>query len=89
MLGIDKGADAALLLRLSNDVQREGSLAGRLGTKYFKNAATRYATDAECGIEANRAGGDSVDTNLGCGAEHHDGLVTKLGFDRGDSVANR
>jgi hypothetical protein len=57
VLGIDEGADAALLLRLGDGVQSQRGLAGRFGPVDLDHPAARQAADAERDIEAERAGG--------------------------------
>ena len=61
VLGVDEGADAAALLRLGDDVERQRGLAGRLRAVDLDDAAARQAADAERDVEAERAGGDDLD----------------------------
>ena len=61
MLGIDEGADAALLLRLGDGVQRQRRLARAFRPVDLDDAAARQAADAERDVEAERAGRDGLD----------------------------
>ena len=47
MFGVDKGAGAALLLHLGNDLQRQRGLARGFGTVDFNHAAARQTTYAQ------------------------------------------
>ena len=58
VLGVDERADAAPLLRLGDDVQRQRRLAGRLRPVDLDDAAARQPADAERDVEAERAGRD-------------------------------
>ena len=55
MLGIDEAANAAALLRLGDDMQRERGLAGRFRAVNLDDAAARQPADAERDVEAERA----------------------------------
>src|SRR5437763_1107879 len=71
--GSDEGADAALLLRVRQAVQRERGLARGGRAIDLDHPAARQAADAERDIEAERAGGDRVDIHrLVVLAEPHD-----------------
>ncbi len=72
MLGIDKGAGAALLLGLGHDLQRQRRLARRLGAINFDDAALGQAADAQRDIEPQRTGRNRLDIDLVVGAEPHD-----------------
>ena len=61
MLGVDEGADAALLLGLGDGVQRQRRLAGGFRPVDLDDAAARQAADAERDVEAERAGRDGLD----------------------------
>ena len=52
MFGIDKGADAALLLRFGDDMQRQRRLARGFRPVDLDDPAARQAADAERDIEA-------------------------------------
>ena len=73
VLGVDEAADAAGLLRLGDDVQRERRLARGFRPVDLDDAAARQAADAERDVEAERAGrhGGDVDRRLVL-AEAHD-----------------
>ena len=47
MLGVDEDRRAARLLRLGNDVQRDGGLAGRFRPKDLHHAPARESADAQ------------------------------------------
>ena len=61
VLGVDEAADAAALLRLGDDVQRQRRLAGGLRPVDLDDAAARQAADAERDVEPERAGRDRLD----------------------------
>ena len=61
VLGVDEGADAAVLLRLGDDVQRQRGLARAFRPVDLDDAAARQAADAERDVEAERAGRDRLD----------------------------
>ena len=82
VLGIDEGGGAAEFLHLGHDVQRERGLARGFGAEDFDDAAARQAADAECEIEAQRAGRHDVDVALRVGVAHaHDGPAAELFLD--------
>ena len=58
VLGVDERGDAAGLLRLGDDVQREGRLAGGLRAEDLDHAAARHPADPERDVDAERPGGD-------------------------------
>ena len=60
MFGVDIGGDAALLLDLGHDMQRQRGLAGGFRAVDLDHAAARQAADAERDVEAERAGGNRV-----------------------------
>ena len=60
VLGVDEAANAALLLRLGDDMQGQRGLARGFRTVDLDDAAARQAADAERDVEAERARGDSV-----------------------------
>ena len=51
VLGVDERRDAAALLRLGDDVERERRLAGGLRPEDLDDAAARDAADAERDVE--------------------------------------
>ena len=82
MLGVDEGADAALLLRLGDDVQRERGLARGFRAVDLDHAAARQAADAERDVEPERAGGDRLDLDrLLVLAEPHDRALAEVSLD--------
>ena len=85
VLGIDEGADAALLLRLGDAVQRERGLAGGFRPVDLDHAPARQAADAERDVEAERAGGDRLDVHrLVVLAEPHDRALAEIALDLGE-----
>ncbi len=61
VLGVDKGGQAARRLRLGDDLQGDGGLAGGLGAEDLGDAAAGNAAHAESRVEADGAGGDDGD----------------------------
>ena len=82
MLGVDEGAHAAGLLRLSNGVQGQRGLARRLGSVDFHHTAARQAADTEGEVESDRSRGNNGDV-FRFTTERHDGSLAKLFFDGG------
>ena len=60
MLGVDEGADTALLLRLGQDLEGQSGLAGRLRPVNLDDAAARQPADAERDVEPERARGHGL-----------------------------
>ncbi len=90
MLGIDEGGHSALFLRLTNHLQRDGGLAGRLRAEDLDHTAAREAADTERRVERDGAGGDHGDGNHGSlAAQLHDGALAKLLFDLRQSQVDR
>ncbi len=89
VLGVDEGAGAALLLRFGDRVQRHGGLAGAFRTVDLDHAAARQAADAECDVEAERAGGDHVDMVVGALPHAHDRALAEGPLDLGESALER
>jgi hypothetical protein len=82
VLGVDKGRQAAQPLRLGNDLQGDGGLAGGFRPEDLRDAAAGNAADAQGGVEADGAGGDNRNGQKGfLGAEADDGAFAKLFFD--------
>ena len=61
MLGVDEGGDAAVLLGLGDDVQRQRRLARAFRPEDLDDAAARQTADAQRDVEAQRAGRDQFD----------------------------
>src|SRR6185312_5389009 len=79
MLGVDEGADAALLLRFGNGVQRQSRLARRLRPVDFDDAAARQAANAERDVEPERPARNRLDVHgLVVLAELHDRALAEL-----------
>jgi hypothetical protein len=66
VLGVDEGADAALLLRLGDGVQRERRLARGFRPVDLDDAPARQAADAERDVEAERARRNRLDLDRPC-----------------------
>ena len=82
VLGVDEGADAALLLRFGHAMQRQRGLAGRFGSVNLDHPALRQAADAERDVEPERAGRDRLDVHrLVVLAELHDRALAELALD--------
>src|SRR5438105_12309612 len=58
MLRVDERRDAASLLRLRDDMQGKGGLAGRLRTVDLGHPAARDTPHSERQVEGQRAGGN-------------------------------
>ena len=65
VLGVDEGRRAAQLLRLRNDMQRDGRLTGGLGSIDLHDPAARDAAHAERIVQLDAAGGDDRNRDLG------------------------
>src|SRR5690606_1288920 len=82
MLRIDEGADAALLLRLGDRVQRQRRLAGAFRAVNLDDAPLGQTADAERDVEAERAGRDRLDLHaLVLAAEAHDRTLAEGSLD--------
>ena len=82
MLGVDEGADAALLLGFGHGVQRQRRLARAFRPVDLDDAAVRQAADAERDVEAERAGRNGLDLDdLLVRAEPHDRALAESAFD--------
>src|SRR5688572_1647510 len=81
MLGIDEGADAAVLLGFGDHVQRECRLARAFRPEYFDDSAARQPTNPKRDVEAQRAGGDRFDLLDGVVGEAHDRAFTEISLD--------
>ena len=82
VLGVDKGGQAAGLLRLGDDLQADGGFAGGFGAEDLDDAAAGDAADAEGGVKADGAGGDDGDRDERLfGAEPDNRPFAKLFFD--------
>ena len=90
VLGIDEGADAALLLGLGDGVQRERGLAGGFRPVDLDDTPARQAADAERDIEPERAGRNDVDIHrLVVLAELHDRAFAEIPLDLGQRRVKR
>ena len=81
MLGVDKGADAAVFLALGDGFQTQGGFTGRLGAKNFDNTATRQTADAQRQVQPQRTGGNHLQVFLLVAAVHfNDGAFAEILF---------
>src|SRR6266480_1904730 len=82
VLGVDERRDAALALRLRDDVQTDGRLARTLRTEDLHHPASRDAADAERDIERQRPGRDGGHPHVhGVLAQFHHGSLAVLLLD--------
>ena len=72
MLRVDERRDSARLLRIRNDVQREGRLAGRFLPVALDDPAARQSADAERHVERHGTRRDDGDLLNLLVAETHD-----------------
>ena len=61
MFGVDEGADAAVLLRFGDGVQRQRGLAGGFRPVDLDHTAARQAADAQGDVEAERTRRNGLD----------------------------
>ena len=78
MLDIDERGEAAALLRLRDDGERERRFAGRFRSENFHDAAARKTADAERAIDQDVAGRDDIDVDDLVVAEAHDRAVAVI-----------
>src|SRR5581483_8199683 len=85
VLGVDEGRDAATLLRLGDELERERRLARRLGAVDLDNPASGNPADAEGDVQPERARRQTRDV-LGerLLAQLHDGALAELLLDLTD-----
>ena len=82
MLGIDKSADAALLLSFGNRMQRQRCFARRFRPIDFHYPPARQASNTERDIEPKRARGYGLDIHgLIVFAKFHDRALAELALD--------
>src|SRR5262249_996111 len=90
VLRVDERADAAALLRLGDDVERERRLPRRFRPVDLDDAPARQPADAERDVEPERAGGDDLDLRRRLvGAETHDRALAELLLNRADGELDR
>src|SRR5206468_7891169 len=90
VLRVDEGADAAALLALGDELERERGLTRRLRSVDLDHPPARDPADAERDIEAERArrqAGDVLRQRLL--AELHDGALAELLLDLADGEVDR
>ena len=78
VLDVDEGREAAALLRLGDDGEREGRFAGGFRAEDFHDAPARKAADAERAVDEDVARGDDLDVHLRAIAEAHDRAVAEV-----------
>ena len=82
VLGVDKGRQAAVPLRLGDDLQGDGGLARGLRAEDLGDAAAGNAAHAESRVEADGSGGDDGDGQQRlAGPEPHNRPLPELFFD--------
>ncbi len=82
VLGVDKGAGAAALLRFGDHMQRQRRLARAFRAVNLDHPAARQTADAERDVEPERAGRDHVDVRGGLArAELHDRALAEGALD--------
>ena len=82
MLGVDKGAHAAALLRFRDTLERERGLARGLRPVDFDHATARQSAHAERQVEPQRAGRNHREVGFDrLLAELHDRTLAELLFD--------
>jgi hypothetical protein len=85
VFGIDERGEPARLLRLGDDLQGQGGLAGGLRAVDFGDAAAREAADAERVVDADGAGRDGFHGRDRVALpEAHDRALAELLFDLAD-----
>ena len=89
MLGVDVGGGSAGLLGVRYDVEAEGSLTTRLGAVDLGDSAAWDSTDADSGIEVDRASRDRVDAHALGRAHLHNGALPVVLFDLRDRQTQR
>ena len=79
MFGVDIGGDAALLLDLGHDMQRQGGLARGFRAVNLDHAAARQPADAQRDVQAQRAGRNRVgrQAQIAAAQLHHRALAER------------
>src|SRR5208283_3265211 len=80
MLGVHKGCQAPKLLRLGDDVQRQGGFSGRLRAEYLDNAAPWDAADPQRDIQRQTAARYDGYIHNGAFPEAHNGALPTHAF---------
>ncbi len=89
VLGVDEGGDAAPLLGLADDREREGRLARGLRAEDLDHAAAREAADADRRVDRQRAGRDELHRLDLLRAQPHDRALAELPLDLGQGPFDR
>ena len=85
MLGVDVGTDAAVALSFCNSVHGQCGLTRGFWAVDFDNTATWQAADSEGDVERDGPGADGLDAEGGLFSHTHDGTLTELLVDLGES----
>ena len=81
VLGIHERRQTPGFLRLGNDLQCNGGLAGRLWTEDFDHPAARHAAHPQRRVKGDGSGRDDGNRDDGLfAAEAHDGTLAELLF---------
>ena len=81
VLRVDERRNAAGLLRVRHNVQREGGLAARFLPVALDDASARQPAHTEREVERERARGDDGDVRVLLAAEAHDGKFSEFLLD--------
>ena len=81
MLGVDKGGDATVLLRICDGVQCEGGLSRGFRAVDFNDATARQPTNAERDIQGDRPGRNGFNGGAFVAAEAHHRSLAELTVD--------
>ena len=82
MLRVDKGGDAAQLLRFGDGVQGDRGFTRRFGTVNFDHSPARKSADPQRQVERQAAGRDHLDIGIArVLPQLHDGAFAVLLFD--------
>jgi len=84
VLDVDEGGEAAALLRLGNDGERERGLTRGFRAEHFHNPAAGETANPESAVDQQVPGGDDIDIDAAVIAEAHDRRFTELLLDVGD-----
>ncbi len=89
VLGIDEGRGAALALAFGDHLQGQRGLARGFRTVDLDHAAARQTAHAQRDVQAQRAGGNGVDGDLGMVAHAHHGALAELLLDLAERGSER
>src|SRR5258705_4499686 len=89
MLRVDEGSDATQLLCIRDDVATQRRLAARFGSVDLSHATARNSTDADRGIQVDRAGRYGLDADLLLLVHPHDRALATALLDLRDREVQR